>query len=153
MGFYEERLRHSVHDARDDGVSHEVPLISLGVVADHLGIIYATKDERKEVVVDMIDQIGNQQPTTETEHLTNGGEIPMKGRMPTSKPPIKCRIDTYIHKCLRGKSPVFKVVIGKRDADYPRKNHGYEIGEGLFSHFHLLQEQGRGCNAHTGDDE
>jgi len=77
----------------------------------------------------------------------------MKGGVPSRKPPIKCRIDTYIHKCLRGKSPVFKVVIGKCDADYPRKNHGYEIGEGLFSHFHLLQEQGRGGNAHTGDDE
>ena len=77
----------------------------------------------------------------------------MKGGVPSCKPPIQGGVDADVDECLRGKSPVFKVVIGKCDADYPRKNHSYEIGEGLFSHFHLLQEQGRGGNAHTGDDE
>ena len=58
--FGEYRLRHSVYHAGDEELSHAAPFIGLVVISYFLFAVELTQYHGEQVVVDVIEYIGNQ---------------------------------------------------------------------------------------------
>ena len=67
----EHRLCHPVDHARYELLPHATPLVGLVIIPHLLFGIQPTQQNRKQVIVDMIEDISHQQFPAEAKHLTH----------------------------------------------------------------------------------
>ena len=132
---------------------HEIPFVGLRIIAHHARIEKTAEYEGEEVVVHVIEQVGQQQPATESHHLPHRTEIPLHCGIPLRKRPIQRRVYGHIHQCLRGQSPIGKPFVGQNDTRHAGYSERNEIRKRAFAHSHGLKQSRTRNYAQARDDE
>lgn len=114
------RLCHAAHHSCNKLMPRGVPFIGLVIIAHRLWVEVFSQYDRKQVVVQLVGDIGDEQLAAESEERLQRAEINPERRAPRREVPAAYRHDNQVRKALCGDAPVGKSVVGKRDAQTSR---------------------------------
>ena len=121
---------------------HGVPFGSLCVVSYGTGSKQSSEDKRQDIVVYLIDDVGNQYLAAETNHLADGGKVNVKGRQPSYKVKSSDVDNKDVCKLLPSQTPVRIAVECQRDAHYTTAHQSEEPRNGFLAVHHVSEHIG-----------
>ena len=104
--FTQDGQGYAADHTRDERVSHEIPFVGLIELSYFPFGIIPSQDDGKQIVVDMVENVGQKQLAAETHHAPEGLEADGESRSPGGKMQIAEIDHTDVDDTLGSDTPV-----------------------------------------------
>lgn len=149
----QNRLCYTVDGTAYQGSAHRVPLVGLGVEPYILRQEESSDDSRKDIVVGLYEDIGQQDFATESEHLFQRAEIQVESRSPRREVPETEIDDCNVYQTLGRDAPVGHAVVGHEDTDRTRYDQCRNLGDGFLFYHQVTEQVGTVGRCTAGNDK
>ena len=113
----------------------------------------SSDDSRKDIVVGLYEDIGQQDFATESEHLFQRAEIQVESRSPRREVPETEIDDCNVYQTLGRDAPVGHAVVGHEDTDRTRYDQCRNLGDGFLFYHQVTEQVGTVGRCTAGNDK
>ena len=134
-------------------MTHIIPFVSLIELPDLTLGIETAEDDGKEVIIDVVEDVCEQEFETKRQHFSKRTEVEAECRSPRTDTPEEKRQNTDVNKTLGRDAPIGEAVIGQCDACNARNDERKYCPHRLLLHLHIAEKVCRRNNTQSGDEE